>query len=227
MVMHHRWENLLFLHWRISPRRIQETLPPGLIADTFHGDAFIGVVPFFMRNVRLVGTPALPWLSFFQELNVRTYVFDGAGTPGIWFYSLDCNRTWAVIGARWFAALPYFFARMNAVRGEWVDYACRRRRSSETACFRYRPNGPAKEAVPDSIEFFVLERYYLFAYRQRTASLFRGQIAHAPYQFRSVDLQRFSTIPAQLDGFGEISDAPHHACVVDGFDVKVFGQEKV
>ena len=37
--MHQRWEDLLFLHWRISPQRIQNTLPPGLGVDTFGGEA--------------------------------------------------------------------------------------------------------------------------------------------------------------------------------------------
>ena len=36
----------------------------------------------------------------FQELNVRTYAVDHTGRPGVWFYSLDCNRALAVLGAR-------------------------------------------------------------------------------------------------------------------------------
>lgn len=51
LVMYRRWESLLFLHWRLPPARIQETLPAGLSVDTFAGDAFVGIVPFFMRNV--------------------------------------------------------------------------------------------------------------------------------------------------------------------------------
>ncbi|HAY10466.1 MAG TPA: DUF2071 domain-containing protein, partial [Thauera sp.] len=45
--------------------------------------------------------PPVPWLSYFLELNLRTYVHDDAGRPGIWFYSLDCNRALAVWVARW------------------------------------------------------------------------------------------------------------------------------
>jgi uncharacterized protein YqjF (DUF2071 family) len=227
MVMLHRWENLLFLHWRISPERIQETLPPGLSVDTFQGHGYLGIVPFFMRNVRIVGTPSLPWFSFFQELNVRTYVFDREGIPGVWFYSLDCNRCWAVIGARLLGTLPYFLAEMSARRGEWTDYSCRRRGSSESARFRYRASGPNEETVVDSLEFFLLERYYLFAFRRKRGTLLRAQVTHAPYQFRAVDLAQFSTVPAQFNGFSEISRAPDHICVVDGFDINVFRQEKV
>ena len=227
MVMHQRWEKLLFLHWRISPARIQDTLPPGLTVDTLDGDAYLGLTPFFMRNVRIVGVPALPWFSFFQELNVRTYVFDRDGIPGVWFYSLDCNRAWAAFGARVLGALPYFLAEMNARCGEWIEYSCRRRATSEIARFRYCPRGENRDATPESLEFFLLERYYLFAYRRATRSLFRSQVAHAPYHFRHVDLAQWSALAAQVDGFTEISHPPDHVCAVDGLDVNIFAQERV
>ncbi len=60
LVMYQRWESLLFLHWRVAPARVQATLPEGLTVDTFGGDAFVGITPFFMHNVRPVGLPAVP-----------------------------------------------------------------------------------------------------------------------------------------------------------------------
>lgn len=226
MVMHQRWENLLFLHWRISPARIQDTLPSGLTVDTFRGDAYLGMTPFFMRNVRMVGTPALPWFSFFQELNVRTYVFDRDGVPGVWFYSLDCDRAWAALGARVLGALPYFLARMNAKRGEWIEYSCRRRGTAGIARFRYCAGGASRETTPESLEFFLLERYYLFAYRRATGSLLRAQVAHTPYRFRDIDLTEWSAIPVQLARFKEIVSGPDHLCVADDLDVKIFAPER-
>ncbi len=43
--------------------------------------------------------PALPWVSAFAELNVRTYVTVG-GKPGVYFFSLDATNSLAVAGAR-------------------------------------------------------------------------------------------------------------------------------
>lgn len=226
MLMHHRWEDLLFLHWRVPPERIQKTLPAGLTVDTFEGQAYLGITPFFMANIRLVGTPALPWFSFFQELNVRTYAYARDGTPGVWFYSLDCNRRWAVLGARMLAGLPYFAADMSAGRGEWIDYSCRRRRFNETAGYRYRGVGEACDPAPDSLEFFLIERYYLFA-APGEQMLVRGQVAHQPYRYRTAEVAEFSTLPAKLDGFEELAGEPAHACVVDGLDVNVFAPEQI
>ena len=225
-VMYHRWESLLFLHWRVSPQLIQQTLPPGLTVDTFHGDAYLGISPFLMRNVRPIGLPAVPWLSFFQELNVRTYAFDRTGTPGVWFYSLNCNRLAAVLAARVLAGLPYFLAEMKGRQDSWIDYECRRLNASQTARYQYRGSGPDHEPTIDSLEFFLLERYYLFSYR-RPSQLFRGQVSHAPYRYRDVEIPQISAAPAAWDGFADLDESPDHACVVDGFDVKIFAQEKV
>ena len=112
--MYQRWDDLLFLHWSYDPLAIQRTLPRGLTVDTFEGKAYIGIVPFFMRDVRPSFCPRLPGISDFLELNVRTYVYDEHGVPGVWFYSLDANQWLAVRAARRFFCLPYFDSKMKA-----------------------------------------------------------------------------------------------------------------
>ena len=50
--------------------------------DTFHGSAWLGVVPFWMDRIKLRGFPPIPGTSSFPELNLRTYVRDQrSGTP--------------------------------------------------------------------------------------------------------------------------------------------------
>ena len=53
-----------------------------------------------MSHVAPRGTPALPWLSAFPELNVRTYVSPRDGKRGVFFFSLDAARLPAVLAAR-------------------------------------------------------------------------------------------------------------------------------
>jgi uncharacterized protein YqjF (DUF2071 family) len=86
-VMGQTWESLLFAHWRLQPERLQR-LVPGLPVDTFGGDAWLGITPFVVTGLRVVGTPPVPGLSRFPELNVRTYV-TLEDKPGIYFFSLD------------------------------------------------------------------------------------------------------------------------------------------
>lgn len=223
--MHQRWESLLFVHWTVSPSRIQETLPPGLTVDTFNNEAYLAIVPFFMRNVRPVGGPALPWVSAFQELNVRTYVYDRDGVPGVWFYSLDCNQPLAVIAAKLSTGLPYRHARMSSAIADSIDYRCQRNGTPEFARFCYAGIGEAREPAADSLESFLLDRYYLYAMRR--GALIRAQVSHERYRYRAVELADYSTTPLALDGFGEISGPPMHRCYVDGFDVKIYGTQRL
>ena len=81
--MYQQWRDLLFLHWEYSAAAIQATLPDGLFVDSFDGKAYLGVVPFFMRNIRPRFLPAVPGISNVMELNLRTYVHDPAGVPGV------------------------------------------------------------------------------------------------------------------------------------------------
>lgn len=222
LLMRQRWARLLFLHWAMPAERIQGTLPAGLTVDTYEGAAYLAVVPFFMERVRPVGLPTVPWLSNFLELNVRTYVHDAQGVPGVWFYSLDCSQPVAVQLAQKFMGLPYRDAAMSArVEGGWVDYESRRRGAQETARFRYRGVGEAREAGPGTLEFFLLERYYLYARRWRR--LVRGQVAHARYRYRPAEVPEWSLVPAALDGFAELAGPPAHLCVAEDLEVEIYG----
>jgi uncharacterized protein YqjF (DUF2071 family) len=226
-VMWQRWESLLFLHWPCPAEAVQATLPPGLTADLFEGRAWIGVVPLYMRNIRPVGCPPLPWLSWFLELNVRTYVHDRNGVPGVWFYSLDCNQPVAVRLARALMHLPYMDAALASERNEWVDFRCRRAGTEQEARFRYRGAGAEREAAPGSLEFFLLERYYLYAFNRRKGRLIRGQVSHRPYVYRTAELEAFSALPARLDGLPVPEGAPAHQCVSERLDVKIHAPEAV
>jgi uncharacterized protein YqjF (DUF2071 family) len=80
--------------------------------------AWVGVVPFRMDRIRPYCLPPVPWLSWFLELNVRTYVHDDEGNPGVWFHSLDTNRWPAYKIARTAFKLPYHHAAMQTSRGD-------------------------------------------------------------------------------------------------------------
>ena len=109
------WRDLLFAHWSLAPAVVERILPRSLALDTFDDRAWIGVTPFEVTGVRPRGGPPVPRVSYFPELNVRTYVtLDGK--PGIFFLSLDAASALAVLAARRTYRLPYFRARMRIDR---------------------------------------------------------------------------------------------------------------
>ena len=90
-VMTQQWQDLLFAHWAYEPEVVQRLLPSGVELDTFEGKAYVGLVPFNMRNLRLRGLPPIPTTSNFAEVNVRTYV-TSRGRSAVWFFSLDTQK---------------------------------------------------------------------------------------------------------------------------------------
>ena len=82
-IMVQRWHDLLFAHWRCPVSDLRPLIPEPLEIETFEGDAWIGVIPFFMSGVRMRATPPVPTANAFEELNVRTYVtLDGRPASG-------------------------------------------------------------------------------------------------------------------------------------------------
>lgn len=229
-VMYQTWSDLLFLHWHCDPAAIQATLPAGLTVDTFNGNAYIGLVPFYMERVRPRFLPAVPWLSWFLEFNVRTYVYDASGTPGVWFYSLDCNQPIAVWTARTFFKLPYFNATMTAPprrRGHnladgHIDYRSYRRGTDAALAsrFTYRERGEQFHATPGSLEFFLAERYILFA--ETAKGLASGQVHHHPYPLQHANVSNFDTHAILLDGLPPVAGPPVSALYSRGVDVAIY-----
>lgn len=228
-VMYQTWADLLFVHWRVDPARVARTLPEGLYVDTFAGDAYVGVVPFFMRHIRPRYLPSVPGISNFLELNVRTYVHDEHGTPGVWFYSLDCNQPLAVWTARKFFHLPYRHARMTArVAGRRIAYDSVEQSAGRRCALTYELGGVPHTAVPETLEFFLVERYLLFA-AAPDGRLFTGRVHHDPYPVVEGAIVPQSAERAWvcelLDAydFGVDSRRPDHVRGSPGVVVKVFG----
>ena len=190
-VMTMSWLDLLFAHWRVPADLIASKLPAGLEVDTFEGDAWVAVVPFWMDNVTGRFLPNVPGLSRFPELNVRTYVTAGGEKPGVWFFSLDADQRLAVWGARTFFDLPYVRADMDCRTADdgWVHYRSRRTDPRmEPGGFegRYRGVGDPYTSAPGSLEAWLTERYCLYA-ADAGGRVSRGEIQHAPWPLQRAE----------------------------------------
>jgi uncharacterized protein YqjF (DUF2071 family) len=185
-VMAQSWHDLLFAHWPVDAAVLWPLLPSQLQVDTFEGQAWLAVVPFRMTGVRLRGTPAMPWLSAFPELNVRTYVTTG-GKPGVWFFSLDAANSLAVAIARAWFRLPYFRARMSCEDREgWIHYQSERTHRGASAAAlkgRYRPLDESFCPHRGTLEYFLTERYCLYTIDGR-GQVIRGEIHHPAWSLQ-------------------------------------------
>ncbi len=169
-VLRQQWTDLAYFHWRYDPDLIQSTLPPGVSVDVFDGSAWVGLIPFVMRRVRIGPTPPVPWLGTFVEVNVRTYVVDERGRRAVWFWSLDVPRTAIVAVARTLFSLPYCWSRASH---ELVDaevprhrYEVRRRWPAPRGAEATIEYGIGEEIVGDDLAHFLSARWALVTTRR-------------------------------------------------------------
>jgi uncharacterized protein len=194
-VMYQQWNWITFLHWRYPAAVVQALLPSGLTVETFGRSAWIGLTPFLMEGVRAPGLPALPWLSRFGEINVRTYVHDDRGRSGIWFLSLDAALLPAVLAARAGYWLPYFWSDIDVqAPGERISYRCRRRWPAGGArCGAQVQLGPPlAEAERDDHAHFLTARYRLF-------TVIAGRLAAAEAEHRDWPLRSATVLHLDQD----------------------------
>jgi uncharacterized protein YqjF (DUF2071 family) len=187
------WQELLFAHWRVAYDELRPHVPERLELEQHDGSAWIGLTPFRVSGLRLRGAPPLPLLSSFLELNCRTYVRAG-DRPGIWFFSLDASSRAAVAAARRTYRLPYRHARIDTAGGSF------RAETDAGGVFRasYHGVGMPASADPATLEYFLVERYCLYA----GDGEIRAEIHHAPWplQAAEAEVEQRGIAPVALEG---------------------------
>jgi uncharacterized protein YqjF (DUF2071 family) len=207
-VMTQTWNDLLFAHWPVDGKALRPLVPASFELDRYDGATWLGIVPFHMTNVAPRFVPALPWVSAFPELNVRTYVTAG-GKPGVFFFSLDAGNPLAVGAARALLNLPYYSAAMTVeTAGGAVDYRSRRQ-SEPKAEFagRYRGLGDRRPPPRGTLEHFLTERYCLYAV-DRTHYAYRLDIHHSEWSLESAEAEITVNTMADAAGIRLPSMAP-------------------
>ena len=188
-VMTQQWQDLLFAHWAYEPDVVQRLLPSGVELDTFEGKAYVGLVPFNMRNLRLRGLPPIPTTSNFGEVNVRTYV-TSRGRSAVWFFSLDTQKLLPTLVARTAFKLPYCYGTTSVtltgvgegailtsnVARKWPHH------SSSAIAVRI-----GESVQPGPFENFLTSRWGLVS-SSRGDRLWYGAVEHEPWPLHRAEL---------------------------------------
>ncbi len=222
------WRDLLFLHWPMPENELRRLVPAELDIDTFDGSGWISLSPLRIWGTRPSLLPAPPIIGNSLELNVRTYVVRD-GVPGVWFLSLDASNPLAVVGARAGFSLPYYFARMKMWhKGEPFQFHSRRfHPGGGDAHFaaEWTEFGPAGELMPGTLDFFLVERYCLYA--QFMGRLYRGRIHHRPWLVRQAALRSLASNMIQANGLPAPKAAPILHAQAEPLSVEIWREHRV
>lgn len=225
------WNHLGFLHWEIPVGHLQKLVPPRLTIDTYQGKAYVALIPFTATRTRPNLLPAFPLLSDFHELNLRTYVHLDGRDPGVWFFTLDASSMPAVAAARTIYRLPYFHADIDIAVSEdrlpEIRFSSRRVTGVSTYAFcnvTYMPEEIVTIAKPDSIEFFLMERYIL--YTADEDGLYRARVHHEPYRIHKAAVSALEETVLLRAGIrrAEVPPMAHYSRMVD---VNIYPLEKI
>ncbi len=223
---HQTWEKLLFVHFTYPAELVRALVPKELELDLWDDRAWVGIVPFEMKNIRPAFVPK-PLALDFLETNLRTYVHR-KGEPGVYFFSLEASSLLAVEAARFGWGLPYFHADMETTSGDGapgshVRYETVRRGVSPTVrdVFEYTVGERLGTSQPGTLEHFLLERYLLFTVEKGRVS--KGHVHHVPYPAHRATLTHFEDGLLAAAGLPAPSGAPATVHYSPGVEVDVFG----
>lgn len=209
-VMTQQWRDLVFAHWAYQPEIVEALLPDGVELDTFEGNAYVGLVPFNMRNLRLRGLPPIPTTANFAEVNVRTYV-KSRGRSAVWFFSLDTQKLLPTLVARLAFKLPYCYGTAKVTltgRGEGAILTSnveRRWPHHSTSALAVRVGAPAQ---PGPLEKFLTSRWGLVS-SSRGDRLWYGPVEHEPWPLHSAELLHLDDHLITAAGLPRPEGEPH------------------
>ena len=205
------WRHVLFANWPVDPDLVETHLPERLTLDTYDGQAWLSVVPFTNIDVR---PRLLPTGTGFPlpELNLRTYVTHDEN-PGVYFFSLDADGIWAVIGARLFHHLPYYYASMDlSVEAGRIRFTSRRRHpGARPVLFEatYGASGDRENADPGTLAHFLTERYRYYT-EASDGSIRYANVKHDPWPLYDAVVEVGENTLFAANGFAYPDTEPVH-----------------
>ena len=211
------WDQLTMLHWRYPADEVQRLLPDRLTVETFDGSAWVGLVPFRMR-IDVPFVPEWPRVLHFPETNVRTYVVDRKGRPGVWFFSLEASSLPSVVTARTTYRVPYFWADMVIEQpdepGARYHYRSARRWPGPkgAASLVDVTVGPALESGEvGALDRFLTARWAL--YGTLGPLTVRAEMHHEPWPLHHATVERWDDELVAASGLSQPTDEPvvHHS----------------
>lgn len=187
-IWYQEWNRVVLLHWKVPVSIIRTLVPEVLEIDTIGGDAWVSVVPFTMNRIRPRGLPAVPIVSDFDEVNLRTYVTDGKKN-GVYFLSIQAQKVLSVMIAKGISGLPYEKAEISrSTDGDLDSY--RLRNSAHglklDASYQIKDEIVAKT----DLDRWLTERYCLYA--GTSERLYRYEIHHREWPLRNIRVDQLN-----------------------------------
>ncbi len=225
-----RWSNLALITYALDPAILDPLLPPGCVADTIEGRAFVSLVAFDFLQTRVLG---IPWPGFvnFPEVNLRFYVRDRAGADsrrGVTFVSeLVPQRFVASVANRLYGE-PYRAVPMSSrieSASSTITMLHTLKIDGREQLIRVVGKRPAIVPSSDSTDHFFKEHEWGFGFSRNRKRCITYRVVHdrwAVYPVESHELQ-YDFGANYGDRWAILNGAlPYHVTFAVGSTVKIY-----
>lgn len=185
-VMRQKWRNVSFIHWPVSQKALRAIIPQSLEIDTYHHQAWIGIVIFEMESIHIRGMSSFSLTPSFPEINIRTYV-SHKGIPGIYMIDIDVDNWMTAKAAKTLFRMPYHMANISIEKS--------------TNAFHYESSRLINPAIKgegfitpisdiyvsdkDSLDYWLMERYRL--YHVKNGKVYKADIHHQAWELQKAE----------------------------------------
>ncbi|MFJ7980854.1 YqjF family protein [Lysinibacillus xylanilyticus] len=183
-IMTQIWQDVLFLHWPVSPKDLEQYIPQELQLDLYENNAWLSVVLFKVKGQRLRFLPPFPGVGSHLQLNVRTYVTYN-GMKGVYFFNSDVTNRFIVQIAT-VGSLSYRHSKIALKQKEnnFSFTSLYHGAQDERLKISYQPTD--SEISSSTFEKWLVERYH--SWSKWKSSLVRIDIDHMPWQLQRVNI---------------------------------------
>lgn len=173
------WEDIMFVHWRISSEKLTPYIPEPIKLDTFDGSAWLSAVCFRATKSELRGLP-INLVKPAIQLNIRTYVTLNDGSErGVYFFRLLLNRKFPVIGANLTFGLPFSYSEATYTKQDNHFTYCVNESSQPQLHVRIQPQVEYDES---DLARFLTERYCIW--HKKRNRLIKIPIIHSKWKLQ-------------------------------------------
>lgn len=210
------WNNAIFLHWQVDYNELKEHVPPGIEVDFYQGNAWVSVVAFTMENIRPKYLPPFSPVSYFHEVNIRTYTrFNGKA--GVYFLSMEGSKWLSCKVAKGISRLPYRCSKMQ--RGQ-STFESRNTAANDHLYIDYAIGEKAREK--SKLDKWLTERYAL--HQDSGNSINEFEVHHIEWPVQNIDIQGLYVSYPRYERL--LKGKPHLQHYSEGVQVLAWGKKK-
>jgi uncharacterized protein len=211
-----QWHDTIFFHWEVPVFFLEGHIPKEIKLDTYNNMAWVSLVAFEVRNMRLRNTPSLPYVSNFYEINLRTYVIKD-GKPGIYMFSIETDKLIEVVLTRAFIGLPYQKSKIKRTSSKLVS---KNKASNQRLDVTIGKSRPLMEKT--GLDFWLTERHSL--YESCGNKICRFDIHHKEWDLKNLKVS-INDILYDAGKFS-LTVLPDKIQYAQELDVLLWGKEK-